>query len=187
MLARGSAAGRARAGLSGPGAVSIAAVVTVLVFVSLPRLSGLARHENESEARATATYLARSLAARSAQPGGAASIADLVGDDAFARDLADSELLEGGRLLRRHGYLFELVRLPAESPGTALDPAAPAVEPAPRAIRAWPWRHGSTGGAALLATANGALYLHPNTPPLWEGPRPRQAWLADWDGWRRQR
>jgi hypothetical protein len=126
---------RRRAGLSASGTVSIGAIVSVLVFVSVPRLRGMALHENELDARATAQALARNLSAEEAHLCGAPTIASLLRADELSRQLADVELLEGGRLLRRHGYVFEVVALPERLPGLAALGPAPLLGAAARAAR----------------------------------------------------
>jgi hypothetical protein len=101
---------------------------------------------------------------------------------------ADGELLLGGTLLRRHGYLFELAPLP---PLLRL-PAAPlALLSGDRgalrdqlAIRAWPWAHGTTGEAAFLATRSGVVLRHENDSPCREGLEGAGASSADVTGWR---
>ena len=180
-----------RAGLSGSGTVSIAAIVCVLVLVSLPRLRKMALHENELDARATALALARELPRHEADARAVPAIGTLVRADELARQLADFELLDGGRRLRRHGYVFEVVTLPPQLPVLAaffpVRLAAPGPIEGPQiGIRAWPWKHGQTGSAALIATGE-TLYEHPNVPVRWEGPAPGTDLLEDWSGWCRTR
>ena len=182
---------RRRAGLSGSGTITIAAIVSVLVFVSLPRLRTMALHENELDARATALALARELPLHDEDSRAVPAIATLLRVNELSRQLADSELLDGGRRLRRHGYVFEVVRLPEEPlvlAGFGLARLAMA-RPGPAArlgVLAWPWRHGRTGSAALLATRE-ALWEHENVPVRWEGPAPAAGLLEDWRDWRRCR
>ncbi len=178
-------------GLSLSGALSLVAVSSVLLFVSVPRLHGIALQENAVDAKATALQLARALAASEAVGPGSPKLADLCASQALRRALSDAELLSDGRQLRRHGYLFELVTLPP--PVVMAGWPTPWPEPAvfPQAggrlgVLAWPWRRGRTGEEALLATETGLLYGHPNQPPAWDGEGETHA-LTTWAGWRELR
>jgi len=186
-------------GLSPTGGLSILAVVLVLVLVSLPRLREFALHQNERDALETARLVARAMgelghgAARPtiAQP----TIAEVVEEAELGRQLSDAETFAEGRLLRRHGYLFEVVRVPALA---VEEPAGPGVvlaaegEGSRLAVRAWPWAaraDGGTGGKALLALSGGAVLGHPNPRGLWSGPeRPPTPTLGSGTaGWKRLR
>jgi hypothetical protein len=172
-------------GLSPSGSLALVAVVLVLVVVSLPRLRGIALQENEADARDTAALLARALERFEAatQP---PSVAEVLASSEHPAGLADAELLEEGRLLRRHGYLFEVVRLPIEwqvaGAALALGPCASAGSPL--AVRAWPWCHGSTGATAFLFTGGGGRFAHANGPARWSGPEQPSAALEPCNGWR---
>jgi len=178
---------RSWTGLSLTGAVSLLAVVSVLVFVSLPRLRGLARSENEADARAIVELLGRELVLRRPTPDSAAPTVQALADTkVVTQALSDADFLADGRLLRRHGYLFTVVRLeggaPPLPPGVVLagEPLRPG---APLAVQAWPWAHGRTGTASLLGTSDGRLLRHANEHGRWAGseePGP----LTSWDGWR---
>lgn len=169
--ARTAAWRHATLGLSFSGALSLVAVLSVLVVISIPRLQGIARQENEADARLTAQLLAGALG--SCDPSAATTMRDLVRRPELASGLADAELLLRGSLLRRHGYLFEVTRL---APSLSL-PAVPrallsgekGVLGSMPAIRAWPWSHGSSGERAFLVTVGGASLQHPNSVPRWHG------------------
>jgi hypothetical protein len=146
-------------------ALTLAAVALVVLLVSLPRLRDLALRENEADA----AWLARRLGELSVQDE-APTLGELFGRQGSLRRLAeDAELIEGGRVLRRHGYLFELL------PGPR------------RAVRAWPWEAGRTGRVALLWTPEVGLVGHPNHDGRWSGDRPPRPEAAGGDGWRRVR
>jgi len=211
-LTRTSAAWKARTGLSLPGTVSLLAVVSVLVFVSLPRLRSFARHENEVDARATVRLLADELAAWWEQHGGAdgpwgaggfvgpgasdllPTVADLVRSPAVEHALSDSDFARDGRILRRHGYVFTVVLLdgwPADAASAAGVVRAAGGPAIPLGVQAWPWRYGHSGRAALLGTADGLVFRHPNTGARWNGV-PSEAGTAEpapwsWEGWGRAR
>lgn len=160
-----------RSGLSRLALASLVAVGCVLVLVSLPELAGFALRENERDAVATARALASALGK---DPSESLDLRALVESARLARQMEDAEFLEDGRLLRRHGYLFELVEL--DSPiqrASLLPPTAPM-----RAVRAWPWEEGRTGSAALIALEDGALFGHPNATDLFDGleRRPGDPW-----------
>jgi hypothetical protein len=172
-------------GLSPSGALSLLAVVAVLIVVSVPRLRGIALQENEVDARATAQLLAGAL--RGEAPGAAPSLRELLQRDELSGALSDAELLASGRILRRHGYLFELTRLPlglslAASPLLFLRPEPAALGPMP-AVRAWPWKRGSTGAASFLVTSAGATLVRSDLP--WEGPDDAGAAIDGVAGWQR--
>jgi len=77
----------------------------------------------------------------------------------------DMEWLDGGRVLRRHGYLFEL-----SSAG-----AAPV-------LRAWPWAYGKSGRSAFVAEPGGEVRRHANAEGGWSGLGcPPAAGCAGWD------
>jgi len=173
-------------GLSLSGALSLAAIVAVLVVISVPRLQDLARQENEADARITAQLLARAMDSFPAadEP----SMRDLVRRLELSGSLGDAELLQRGRLLRRHGYLFEVTHL---APTLSL-PAVPvyllpwqtsALKSVP-AIRAWPWVHGTSGEMAFLATAAGGCLLHPNSASRWHGLESAGLAVDELTGWR---
>lgn len=184
--ARSTASRRTNGGLSFAGLLPLAAIVSVLVVISVPRLQGIARQENEADARLTAQLLARALSTRAAA--GEPCMRDLVRRPGLAGGLADAELLQRGSLLRRHGYLFEVTRL---APSLSL-PAAPLALLSGEtgalnsmlAIRAWPWKHGSSGETAFLVTAAGASLLHPNSVPLWHGLESAGSVVDELTGWR---
>ena len=71
----------------------------------------------------------------------------------MARRLEDAELLDDGRLLRRHGYLFDLVVRDGEP-----------------ILRAWPWCYGETGLGAFCYVLGTGVVGHPNEEPRWCGP-----------------
>lgn len=207
-LTRTSAAWKARTGLSLPGTVSLLAVVSVLVFVSLPRLRSFAQHENEVDARATVRLLAEQLEVWWQEHGGAdgpwgaggfvgpgasallPTVADLMRSPEVEHALSDSDFARDGRVLRRHGYVFTVVLLD-ERPVDA-EPASGVVRAAggpaiPLGVQAWPWRFGHSGRASLLGTADGLVFRHPNTGARWNG-LPNEPAGADpapwsWEGW----
>jgi hypothetical protein len=173
-----------RSGLSSSGALTLTAIIAVLLVVSVPRLRDIALQENEADARVTAQLLAKALGA--CDPSGVPSMRDLVRTPELV-GLSDAELLDRGSLLRRHGYLFEVTRL---APSLSM-PAAPlalvsgekGVLRSMLAIRAWPWVHGSSGETAFLVTAAGASLLHPNSVPRWHGLGSARATVDELTGW----
>ena len=179
-------------GVSWKGLIGLLAVGSTLLVVSLPQLRGFALQENEEDARRTALRLARELSTWESP--GDPRAGDLFQGPELTRVLRNADVMREGRFLRRHGYLFEVVRVPAppaieagffrtvlaEGPGAAL----------PRArlsVRAWPWRHGQTGTVALLAFDDGRLFLHPNRAAEWSGPQPPAASAELESGWIRTR
>ncbi len=156
--------GTSQRGLSLVGAVTVFAVLSVLVLVSLPRLQDFALQENEADAAGLTRALGQELAQDAAAA--APSLPDLVQRAGLSRGLDNLEWLQDGRVLRRHGYLFEL----------CADDGRPA-------IRAWPWHHGETGRAAFVFTAE-TLVGHGNHAARWSGPEtpPEGPWVAaaDW-------
>lgn len=168
------------AGLTPSGTLSLLAVVAVLIVVSVPRLRGLALQENLADARATAQVLARAWAERDPDSGASVGLEELLGS-APLDSLSDAEILAEGRLLRRHGYLFELTRLFAPADATWGGPEAERGLPA---VRAWPWAHGRTGTKAYLVLSDGTRLEHPNDPPRWQGLGGAGAPPLEVPGWR---
>ena len=171
--------------LSFSGALSLVAVVAVLVVVSVPRLRGLALLENEADARSTAQLLVAALrdAHGSAAP---ACLGELLDEKGLV--VPDAELLGRGALLRRHGYLFELTRTPLELSFACAPLFVSGRSPElglVNAVRAWPWKHGATGCAAFLATESGALFVHGNVGALWDGPSAAERGTEGALGWTR--
>ena len=137
-------------------AMTLVAVATVVLLVSLPRLRDFALRQNESDARQMALRLVGLISAP-VHAGELPTAGELVrGEPRLARELRDLEILDGGRRLRRHGYLFEI---------------APPGEGTPPTVRAWPWEHGRTGRLAFVAVPGGGLFVHPNAEGRWGGER----------------
>jgi hypothetical protein len=152
-------------------ALTLAAVALVVLLVSLPRLQDLAVRENEADA----AWLARRLAELCQQePGTQDNVQALLADrPALSRLLDDSEFLEGGRMLRRHGYLFEV------------QAGAPGAQAPVRIVRAWPWQFERTGRAVFLWRSDGDLRGHANLAGVWAGverPPPASFEGGDWRG-----
>ncbi|MBL8857588.1 MAG: hypothetical protein JNL28_03665 [Planctomycetes bacterium] len=120
--------------------ITIAAVVLVVVLVSIPRLRGFALRENELDAMRTLRVLAAQPAPAVPAPGEYGLAALVAHDSSLRRRLDDLEFLPDGRL-RRHGYLFDMTRM---RPGEPM-------------LRAWPWRHGTTGRGAFVWTPERGL------------------------------
>jgi hypothetical protein len=143
--------------------LTLVAIAAVVVAVSLPRLSEFALRENESDARAMMTRLAKALETRSGSP---RNVEELVRDTSgLLKWSTDTEFLESGRLLRRHGYLFELVAAGDR-----------------RRVRAWPWSAGKTGNSAFLFERE-PLLAHANVDGRWSGldhPPEVEAPDSDW-------
>ena len=176
-----------RRGTSALGLLTMFAIVSVVIFVSVPRLRSFALNENESDARFIASLLAKELGRLSGElPGDSTPrIEGLSLSPSVRQALSDGEFSEEGVLLRRHGFLFRVVRVdsaegqPEYEAGTALAGERPVF-----AVQAWPWRHGRTGSAALLATEDGLLFRHQNRSAHWNGPLQVHENLDDWGGWR---
>ncbi len=168
-------AARARRGFSTAGTLSLIAIASVLLFVSLPRLKGLALQENEADARATLELFRAPLLALAHDAGSEPPpIGSLSRSPAILRSLSDTDFLEEGRVLRRHGYLFSIVEI-----------RAPALAEPRFGILAWPWEQGNTGTAAFLLVSDGRVFHHPNQPARWSGPLALRRFslsLTDWRG-----
>ncbi|HED64219.1 MAG TPA: hypothetical protein ENJ09_01565 [Planctomycetes bacterium] len=181
-----------RGAISFLGATALTAIVAVLIFVSLPRLRSFVCLENESEARELAVALAKVLETDPPPDGEPLLLEELVRAEPDVAALGDEDFFAGGRLLRRHGYLFAVVPVAAPVPAPApRSGEVLAAESAPRpgtprlAVRAWPWKRGRTGRAAFLAFPGGELWTLEGGPACPEGPRAGLEALASWEGWRR--
>lgn len=143
-------------------AITLFAVGLVVLLVSLPRLRAFALRENQGDASSLVVRLGE-LLDTSVEAAELPRVRDLVEDDErFAARLGDAEFLDEGRLLRRHGYLFEVV--PAES-----GPSSSEARTAWR-VRAWPWEHGRSGLASFLWLPGRGLARHANVRGQWSGP-----------------
>jgi hypothetical protein len=141
----------ARSGLILADWITLGAIFLVVLVVSFPRLHSLALHQNEKDAMQAARMLGNSVLAMERELPLALALEE---DASLAHRLEDVEVLEQGRLLRRHGYLFDLKR---GVDGTL-------------AIRAWPWNAGETGYGAFLYTKEEGLVGHANSHARWSGP-----------------
>jgi hypothetical protein len=154
-----------RRGLQRFDKLTLVAVVVVVVLISIPRLAEFARRENREDAQRLSRRLFQLLEASGEWSHAPPNIQALLESAPLAarRQLDDLEFLQGGELLRRHGYLFELVQV--RSPES--EPADP---PALIAVRSWPWIYGQTGLPAYLALSSTAVFEHANPAPHWSGP-----------------
>lgn len=129
----------------------LVAIGVVLVLVTLPLLRSLALRENERDALRALELLAP-LALDPAA--GEVPFPQLLEPDGMlCRRLPDTRLLEDGRVLFHHGYLFEVVQGPRRAPQ----------------LRAWPLRHGETGLGVFWSPGPGELLGHPNRGARWSG------------------
>ena len=158
--------------MAGIDVVTLFAIGLLLVIVSLPRLRVLAREDNQSDAFEIALTLYRALEANPElvpELAAGSSLDLLVARSPVLRKrLEDVELLDEGRRLRCHGYLFDVVRTDGFSNSTEADgPGGPgsserAGSSALLVVRAWPWHHERTGRAAYVVTPTGEILEHEN-------------------------
>jgi len=152
-----------RLGLTPQGTISILAVASVVVLVSLPLLRRMAMMENQRDALAVLRALGDVV---EAAPPGAPAIGALP-LDAPALATRSLEPVAGGLFLRARGYYFDLVT----------DGGEPT-------LRAWPCEYGRTGFRSFVRTSGGALLDHDNAEAAFSGARaPRGPWRLD-AGWR---
>ncbi len=146
-------------------AATLVAVGVVVLVVSLPRLREFALRENEQDARLVVERLATLLASEVQAGERALNVEALVlKAPGYPRQFEDAEFLEGGTLMRRHGYLFEV--------GGAGDPLP---------VRAWPWQHRRTGFSAYAWTRERELVGHANSDGSFSGPgRAPSVASGDW-------
>jgi hypothetical protein len=160
-------ASRAQVGrLRAADVLTLAAVALVVLLVSLPRLRDLALRENESDA----LWLTQQLAELAGEREPQSVQALLEGAPDLRRQIDDAEYLEGGRLLRRHGYAFEVL-------------ARSGTEGGAPAVRAWPWHAGRTGATAFVWTASRGLVGNANREGRFSGeraPPPETDGAAGW-------
>jgi hypothetical protein len=140
-------------------------VALVVVLVSLPLLQSVALKENEVDALRALKLLGAALQgpevhAADGSPRGPALSALVGPDSSLGKRLPDSRLLNEGRLMLHHGYLFELV---PESEGT-------------QRLRAWPMSHGETGLGVFLWDGSGEIIGHNNSEARWSGPDAAPDW-----------
>lgn len=145
---------------------TIFGILLLVVLVTLPRLRSLAIHENEIDALRTLGVLGGEVfAAANASPDRLGEL--FTEESGLQRRLADTRVLDDGRLLLRYGYLFELV----ESQNV-------------RGVRAWPVEHGRTGNGAFWLDAELGLLGSANREARWSGverppsPVDAHAWTA---------
>ena len=149
----------------------LVAVGLVVLLVSLPRLREFALRENETDAASLVARLGR-LCASSVRAAERGDVRDLIASDlTLERQLDDAEFLEDGALLRRHGYLFEI--LDRDSAGSA-----------GARVRAWPWQCRKTGTAAFAWTDAQVLVGHSNSDGAFSGLAARPVVTDQAAGWR---
>lgn len=130
---------------------TILGILLLVVLVTLPRLRSLAIHENEMDALRTLGVLGGEVfAAEVAAPDRLGAL--FTPESGLERRLADTRVLEDGRVLLRYGYLFELVE---DQSGLG--------------VRAWPVEHGRTGQGAFWLDAQRELHGSSNREARWSG------------------
>lgn len=141
-------------------AATLVAVVAVVVIISVPRLADFARRENERDVVRLLRSVQPMLAeAQSSEPMPLGMQALVAHAPRFRRLFDDATYLEEGTLLKRHGYLFELVQYDETE-----------AHPQRLGVRAWPWKHGQTGFAAFWVVSDGPVWGHLNSNSSWSGP-----------------
>lgn len=138
------------AGLRLSDALLIAAILGLVLVVSLPRIEAYARTTNERDARLVTALLGERLL----QEGRGELSADLpalVADDEYLEHrLRDARRLPETEILLFHGYYYRLDR----PTGT---------------LYAWPRLAGGTGRPAFAFRAGAGLFVHPNERRRWSG------------------
>jgi len=132
-------------------------IVAVVVIVSLPRLSDFARRENEADAERMVRRLARLFdeeSVLSSPPANTLALFERLPRES-RRQFEDQTLVENGRVLLRHGYFFEFVRLPSFEGDTQ----------GVLAVRAWPERASRAGTPVFLGFSGTALLRHDSLDP----------------------
>ena len=144
-------------------ALTLVAVGVVVLLVTLPRLREFALNENEGDAQRLVAHLGE-LLANPVHAAETSSVEQLVhASKDFAKQLDDVEFLDGGRVLRRHGYLFDL------GPNMIDASAAPGMACVP-CVRAWPWQYKHTGLSVFTWSADTGLQANANARGEWSGP-----------------
>jgi len=176
------------AGLSLTGAISLIAVVCLLVLVSLPRLRTFILIENAADAQTTVRYLISEWERIEGDPD--PRVGTLLAESVkLGHALSDAELLEDGRLLRRHGYLFafvprsEIERSYERGDDSTRVQVLEAIAPRPQDyfLLGWPWRAETT--PLVLGTPDGALYSPLRKDSSWSGPNLDPLRLPPFERW----
>jgi len=124
--------------------LTLFAVGVVIVLVSLPRLHGLMLRTNEGDAREALRLIGGVVFAGERTH---ANLGETFEQTAtLEHQLSDARPLDGGRVLKHHGYLFELSSTPT---GESV-------------LCAWPCEHGRTGRRAFALKPDQGLVEHPN-------------------------
>jgi len=132
-------------------------IVAVVVIVSLPRLSAFARRENEADA----VRMVRRMAQLFEDDSFAATTpADTKGlfermPRAARRQFEDQAVVDGGRVLLRHGYYFEFLRVPTFAGDTQ----------GVLAVRAWPERRSRSAMPAYIGFSSTHVMRHTSLDP----------------------
>ena len=137
-----------------PQTLTLSAVAGLLFLVSVPRVHQWAVQDNERDAISAIHLLVRPVFGTEVQ----AAPPDLPVMETLAEALrtrlVDVNYDPTTRLIRRHGYFFDVGR---DAEGHAI-------------IRAWPTTHGRTGTHAFLYGLPGGLLRHSDPTGRWSGP-----------------
>lgn len=141
------------AGLRLSDALLIAAILGLVLVVSLPRIEAFARSTNESDARLVTALLGERLLGEEGRELSADLPALVAGDEYLEHRLRDARRLPDTEILLFHGYYFRL----DHGAGTLV---------------AWPRIAGGTGRAAFAWRAGAGLLVHANDERRWSGGAP---------------
>ncbi|HUR28474.1 MAG TPA: hypothetical protein VM509_09830 [Planctomycetota bacterium] len=137
-------------------------IVAVVVIVSLPRLSAFARSENEADARRMVRRLAQLFdddALAAAPPADIKSLFERL-PRAARRQFEDQVVVDEGRILLRHGYYFEFLRVPSFTGDTR----------GILTLRAWPARPSEIALPSFLGFSGTHVLRHTALVPAPSGP-----------------